>query len=176
MQTPFDSEQARKRVEEKVASIPPLLDSDIARVPDLEVAGLYAFSVMPRSIGKAGEVIYLVGPNEMLTAGTPADFDSLMSRLEIGKKADVLDMETFARLFLRLRVLRHGEILERPDGHALLRPGQLPARKFAPPLYEFDPGGARFRFWVFDTDLMEPVFWDVKVAPNGETTFTSDNP
>ena len=89
----FDSEQAQRRVEEKISSIPPLKDSDVARVPDLDVAGLYAFSVMPRSVGRAGEVIYLVGPNEILTAGSPADFNRLMSRLDVGTKADALDFE-----------------------------------------------------------------------------------
>lgn len=170
--TPFDLEQARKRVEDRVASIPPLGEADIAHASDLDVAGLYAFSVMPRATGKAGEVIYLVGRDEILTAGTPADFDQLMMCLGVGRTPDALDMTRFAHLFLRLRVLRRGVLLERANGHPLLRPEQLPAGQFTPPHYNFDADGARYRFWVFDTDRFAPVWWDVRIAPNGTTAFT----
>jgi hypothetical protein len=171
---PFGIDQARSRVEERVASIPPLADADITHAPDLDVAGMYAFSVMPRAVGKAGEVIYLVGPDELLTAGAAEVFDKLMERLGVGKTPNVLDVPTFAHLFLRIRVLRHGALLERPDGHPLMRSRQLPARQFAAPHYEFGPHGARYRFWVFDTDHFVPVSWDVRIAPNGATTFTTE--
>lgn len=171
--TAFNLEQARKQVEERIAAIPFLRDSDIAHASDLDVAGLYAFSVLPRTTGKAGEVIHLVGPDELLTGGTAADFDKLMLRLGVGKTPNVLDLPAFAHLFLRLRVLRHGVLLERPDGHPLVRPDQLPAKKFTPPNYDFDADGAHYRFWVFDTDRFVPVFWDVRIAPNGSTTFTT---
>jgi hypothetical protein len=170
--TPSDLERARKQVEARVASIPPLSESDIAHASDLDVAGLSAFSVMPRATGKAGEVIYLVGRDEILTAGTPADFDKLMTRIGVGQTPNALDVPAFAHLFLRLRVLRHGALLERADGHPLLRPGQIPAGQFTPPLYNFDATGAHYRFWVFDTDRFEPILWDVRIAPNGATTFT----
>lgn len=170
--TRFDLNQAAARVRERVANIPPLAESDIAHVPDLDVPGWYAFSVLPRSTGLAGEVIYLVGPDEMLTAGTAADFNRIMQQLEVGAKPNVLDIEKFAHLFLRLRVLRHGVLLEKPDGHPLLPAGSLPASKFTPPQYRFDPNGANFKFWVFDTDRLEPVFWNVHVAPDGTTTFS----
>lgn len=174
MQTPttFDLNQAEKRVRDRVAAIPPLSDSDIAHVSDLDVPGWYAFSVMPRSTGLAGEVIYLVGPTESLTAGTAADFNRIMQQLGVGARPNVLDMAKFAHLFLRLRVLRHGVLLEKPDGHPLLPAGKLPASKFTPPRYQFDQSGANYNFWVFDTDRLEPVFWNVHVAPDGTTTFS----
>lgn len=170
----FNLEQARKRVEERVASNELLGEVDIIHVPDLDTAGLYAFSVTPPAIGRAGEVIFLVGPDEMLTAGTGADFDSLMARLGVGTTPSVLDLPAFARRFLRLRVLRSGVVLERPDAHPLIKPGQLPARRFLPPTYDFGADGARYRFWVFDTDRFVPVFWDVRVAPSGTTTFATE--
>jgi hypothetical protein len=170
--TPFDLNQAEQRVRNRVATIPPLQDSDIAHVPDLDVGNLYAFSVMPRSIGKAGEVIYLVGPDEMLTAGTPADFHSIMRRLGVGTQSNALDIVTFVRLFLRLRVLRHGELLETAGGNPFLSPGRLPETEFSPPQYRFDRNGANYRFWVLDTDRLAPVFWDIQVAPDGTTTFS----
>jgi hypothetical protein len=170
----FSLEQARKRVEERVASNELLGEVDIIHVPDLDTAGLYAFSVTPRAIGRAGEVIFLVGPDEMLTAGTASDFDSLMARLGVGTTPNVLDLPAFARRFLRLRVLRNGVLLERPDAHPLIKPGQLPARRFLPPTYDFGADGARYRFWVFDTDRFVPVFWDVRVAPSGATTFATE--
>ena len=170
----FNLEQARKRVEERVASNEVLGEVDIAHVPDLDTAGLYAFSVMPRAIGRAGEVIFLVGPDEMLAAGTAADFDRLMARVGIGTTPNVMDLFAFARRFLRLRVLRNGVVLERPDAHPLIKPGQLPARRFLPPTYDFGADGARYRFWVFDTDRFVPVFWDVRVAPSGATTFATE--
>lgn len=171
---PFNLEQARKRVEERVASDEFLGEADIVHATDLDTAGLYAFSVTPRAIGRAGEVIFLVGADEMLTAGTAADFDRLMARLDAGKTPNVLDLPAFARRFLRLRVLRNGVVLEKPDAHPLIKPGQLPTRRFIPPTYDFDADGARYRFWVFDTDRFVPVFWDVRIAPSGATTFTTE--
>lgn len=171
---PFNLEQAQKRVEERVASNELLGEANIAHTPDLDTAGLFAFSVMPRAMGRAGEVIFLVGPDEMLTAGTAGDFDRLMARLGTGASPDVLDLPAFARRFLRLRVLRSGVVLERPDAHPLIKPGQLPAGRFLPPTYDFGADGARYRFWVFDTDRFVPVFWDVRVAPSGATTFKTE--
>ena len=171
---PFNLEQARKRVEERVASTELFGEVDLVHTPDLNTAGLYAFSVMPRATGRAGEVIFLVGPDEMLTAGTAADFDRLMASLGVGTVQNVLDLPAFARRFLRLRVLRNGVVLERADAHPLIKPGQLPARRFLPPTYDFGADGARYRFWVFDTDRFVPVFWDVRVAPSGATTFTTE--
>lgn len=173
-EVPFDLEQARKRIEERVASNEVLGEADVVHVPDLDTAGLYAFSVMPRATGRAGEVIFLVGPDEMLAAGTTADFDRLMARVGVGTTPNVLDLPEFARRFLRLRVLRNGVVLERADAHPLLQPGQLPARRFLPPTYDFGADGARYRFWVFDTDQFGPVFWDVRVAPSGATTFATE--
>jgi hypothetical protein len=173
---PIDPAQARTIIEKHIASIPVLADAEVTPVPDLDVAGLRAFSVLPRLTGEAGEVIYLVGPHEMLTSGNPGDFDSLMARLGGGTAAAPFDVQRFAFLFLRLRVLRRGAVLESADGHSLLEPGQLPACRFSPPQVDVDHAGARYRFWVFDTDRMEPVFWDVRVAPGGATTFTSTSP
>lgn len=173
-EVPFNLEQARKRVEERVASNQVLGEADVVHVPDLDTAGLYAFSVTPRAIGRAGEVIFLIGPDETLTAGTAADFDRLMARLNVGTTPNILDLPRFARRFLRLRVLRNGVMLERPDAHPLIKPGQLPARRFLPPTYDFGADGARYRFWVFDTDRFVPVFWDVRVAPSGATTFATE--
>jgi hypothetical protein len=171
---PFDLEQARKRVEERVTSNELLGEVNIVHASDLDTAGLYAFSVTPRAIGRAGEVIFLVGPDEMLTAGTAVDFDRLMARLGVGKTPNVLDVPSFAHRFLRLRVLRHGVVLERPDAHPLIKPRQLPARRFLAPTYGFDANGARYRFWVFDTDRFVPVFWEVRIAPSGATSFTTE--
>jgi hypothetical protein len=168
---PMDPAEARRIVEEHIASIPLLADAEVVAARDLDVAGLRAFSVLPRLTRRAGEVIYLVGPGEMLTSGTAGDFDRLMARLGGGTAA--LDVQRFAHLFLSLRVVRHGDVLERADGHLLLKPGQLPACRFSPPRVDVDDAGARYRFWVFDADWMEPVFWDVRVAPGGATTFTS---
>ncbi|MEW5958057.1 MAG: hypothetical protein AB1801_10060 [Chloroflexota bacterium] len=171
----FTPEQAEERLRQHIAQIPPLQDADVARVPDLDTAGLYAFSVMPQLTGRAGEVIYLLGPTELLTSGQPADFDKLMNRLGVGRKPGVLDVHTFARLFLRMRAIRYGVVLDRPDGHVLLAPEQLPPERFSPPHVDFDADGTCYRFWMFDTDRMEPVFWNVRVNQDGLTTFTSSN-
>jgi hypothetical protein len=167
----FSPEEALKKVDELLAGFAPMQDADIARVPQLDAAGLYAFSAMPRLTGKAGEVIYLVGPGEVLSGGTASDFDSLMARLGVGREPGVLDVHTFARYFMRLRVLRRGVVLDQPDGHVLLDPSQLPPEKFAPPRADFGDEGARYRFWMFDTDRLEPAYWDVRVASDGRTTF-----
>lgn len=171
--TEFTPEQAEERLRQHISQIPPLADAIIARVPDLDAAGLYAFSVMPRLTGRAGEVLYLIGSSDMLTSGQPTDFDKLMQRLGVGKKAGILDVHAFAHLFLRLRALRRGVVLDSPNGHVLLRPEQLPSARFSAPKADFDSLGSHYHFWMFDTDRMEPIFWDVRVAPNGITSFTS---
>jgi hypothetical protein len=166
----FSPETARERLQEHVEQIPPSRGSTIARVPDLDVAGLLAFSVMP-STGLAGEMIYLLGPDELLSTGLRSTFQLVMDRLGVGREPGVLDVHRFARLFLRLRAHRHGVVLDRPDGHVLLQPGQLPADEFSRPQATFGDDGARFRFWIFDTDRLEPAYYDVTVAPDGTTEF-----
>jgi hypothetical protein len=166
----FTPETALARVREHVESIPPSRGSIIARVPDLDVAGLLAFSAMPNT-GLAGEITYLVGPDELLSTGLRTTFDLIMHRLGVGREPDLLTVHRFARLFMRLRAHRRGVVLDAPDGHILLRPEQLPADRFTPPEATFDDHGAHFRFWIFDTDHMEPAFFDVTVGPDGTTTF-----
>lgn len=172
----FKPEEAEARLREHIAGIPPSKDAMVARVRDLDVAGLYAFSVIP-STGLAGEVYYLLGPTEMLTSGWPSDFDKIMKRLGVGQNPEVLDVHTFARFFLPLCALRRGVVLEHPNGHILLRlrPELLPSGQFSPPRVDFDANGTRYRFWTFDADRMESVFWDVQVAPDGTTSFTSNS-
>ncbi len=166
----FSPETALTRLREHVESIPPSEGSIIARVPDLDVVGLLAFSVMP-STGLAGEMAYLVGPDELLSTGLRTTFDLVMSRMGEGAPPGVLKVHRFARLFMRLRAHRRGVVLDVPDGHVLLKPGQLSPDDFAPPEATFDADGAHFRFWIFDTDHLEPVFFDVTVAPDGTTSF-----
>ncbi|MBN1316571.1 MAG: hypothetical protein JXA42_13930 [Anaerolineales bacterium] len=166
----FNVEIAKARLREHVDSIPPSQGATIARTPDMDVAGLLAFSVMP-STGLAGEVIYLVGPDEMLSSGVHSTFDTVMQRLGVGKTPDVLDVHRFAQLFLRLRANRHGVVLDSFDGHPLLKPDQLPKSKFSLPAASFDENGTRYRFWIFDTDHLEPYLIDALVAEDGTTTF-----
>jgi hypothetical protein len=95
-----------------------------------------------------------------------------MRATKVGANPDVLDVHTFAHLFIRLRLLRRGVVLDRPDGHVLLRPNQLPAERFVAPQASFDAQGAHYRFWMFDTDRMEPSYWEVRVATDGTTSYT----
>jgi hypothetical protein len=168
----FSPETALARLREHVDSIPPSRGSIIARVPDLDVVGLLAFSVMP-STGLAGEITYLVGPDEMLSTGLRDTFEVVMDRMGVGRAPDVLEVHRFAHLFMRLRAHRRGVVLDAPDGHILLRPDQLPPAEFSPPEATFDVRGAHFRFWIYDTDRMEPVFFEVTVAADGKTSFSA---
>lgn len=168
----FSPQQAEEKLRHHLKHSPAQSDITITYVRDLDIADLFAFSVMPAATGLAGENVYLVGPDEILKAGT--DFDIVMKRLGVGQSASTLDINTLANLFLRFRVLRRGVILEQLDGHALLRPGQLTEDKFHAPRAGLDAEGAHFQFWTFDTDWLEPVYWDVRVEPGGTTSFTSD--
>ncbi len=168
--TEFTPETALARVREHVESIPPSRGSIIARVPDLDVAGLLAFSAMPNT-GLAGEITYLVGPDELLSTGLRTTFDLVMNRLGVGRSPGLLTVHRFARLFMRLRAHRRGVVLDAPDGHILLRPEQLSPEEFSPPVSSFDDQGAHFRFWIYDTDHFEPAFFDVTVAPDGTTDY-----
>jgi hypothetical protein len=116
-------------------------------------------------------VIYLMGPDEMLSTGLRTTINEIMARLEVGTKPGVLDVHRFAYIFLRLRAHRRGVVLDAPDGHVLLQPGQLPDDQFTPPEATLDEKGAHFRFWIYETGLMEPLYFDVLVAPDGTTTF-----
>jgi hypothetical protein len=171
----FSANDAEGRLRRHLAAIPALEDATMARVPDLDAAGLFAFSVLTAT-GLAGEITYLVGPDELLTSGTRDDFAELMRRLEVGSSPDPPDPQAFAALFLRLLALRRGVVLDREDGHVLLAPGQLPADKFEPPTVERGEGGVRYRFWIFDTDRFEPVRLDVRVARDGTTDYTATSP
>lgn len=174
--TPFDEHTAEARLREHLAGLPMYPPHQVYRVADLDVADMFAFSVLPEATGMAGEVIYLVGPDEMLSTGRPTQtFDRLMAILGVGAAPDVMDIETFVPLFLHLRALRRGVLLREPDGHPLLRPGQLPAEAFSPPSYEYGEGGARYQFWIFDIDRRRPAFFDVRVEPDGATTVESES-
>jgi hypothetical protein len=54
-------------------------------------------------------------------------------------------------------------------GHILLWLKLLSPEEFSPPESSFDDEGAHFRFWIFDTDHMEPAYFDVTVAPDRTT-------
>ena len=167
----FTPAAAADRLRQHLAGVPDLDDATLARVPDLDIDGLYAFSILSQLTGRAGEALYLVDPTTILSSARGADFDRLMARLGAGRAATPLDAHAFARLFLRLRAQRRGVALDRPDGHVLLAPGQVPPERFIPPQAEPVPTGVRYRFWAFDADRLEPEFWDVVVAPDGATTF-----
>lgn len=170
----FDAAQAELRVRNHLASIPPLAGSMIARDTELDVAGAFAFSVLPRLSGLAGEIIYLVATDRMFTSGSAEDFDQLMARLGAGKSADALPLERLCRLFVRLRVVRQGIVLQRVDGHPLLKPGQIPSERFVAPRRDVGATGAHLQFWFFDTLRQEPVLYDVLIAPDGKTTFKEE--
>lgn len=167
----FDQEQARSYLQRHIDSISFLEGALVAHVPDLDILDYYGFSVLP-STGLAGEVLYLVGPNELLSSGRPDDFDQLMSQLGVGRDPSAIEIDRFARLFLRFRALRRGTVLKSIDDEILLRPGQLPESRFAPPQVDLGPDGARYSFWMFDTDRMQPFLWNVRVTPEGRTEFS----
>lgn len=171
-----DRAAARARLDAAVAPHAFLRDAWIAPVPELDVGGYLAFSVMPPSTGKAGELLYWVGAAEILSSGqAPRDFDRLMAALRVGDDAAVaadLGAPRLALLFLRFRALRRGVVLERADGHALLTPDALPADRFHPPQLSHDAAGTHLRFWYYDTDRFEPGRWQVDIAPGGTTRFS----
>ena len=123
------------------------------------------------STGMAGELLYLVNDDQILTSGQPDDFNTLMDYLNAGTNQHMLDVHTFANLFLRLRANRRGVILDTHDGHILLTKDMLSSRDFSPPQSSVDDLGVHYQFWVFDTDRLEPVFFDVTVQPDGMVTF-----
>jgi hypothetical protein len=166
-------QRAEQRLKAHIDAIALLKDSSIARLPELDIAGYYAFSVMPKTTGRAGEITYMVNDQEILTSGQPGHFDKIMKLVLEDENSSPLDVETFAKLFLRMKAIRSGVLLDKPDGHILLKPNQLPPEIFEPPSMRDTPEGINYRFWLFDTDRHLPVFWDVWVKRDGTTTFTS---
>jgi hypothetical protein len=171
--TPFDPHAARAKLDALVASSALLKDAWVGPVPELDAAGMFAFSAMPPSTGKAGELLFWIGPDETLsTAQAPRDFDRLMAKLGVGARPDAIEVHRLALLFVRFRAMRRGVILDKPDGHALIQPGMIPADQFAPPALTTDARGAHLAFWMFDTDRMQPARYTVDIAPDGKTSFT----
>lgn len=163
--------RARARVEESLAGDPFMKDALISRFTLLDVGPYLAFSVVPKSTGRAGEVVFLVSDDRVLSSKQPSDFDQLMADLGVGTRADAVDIEKFVDLFLRMRLLVRGVVLDSPDGHPLLRPGQIPEGRFELPSVEHTEAGTRYRFWMFGTDSYEPGHYEVLVAPDGTTTY-----
>jgi hypothetical protein len=169
----FDAQAARTKLDALIAKSTLLAGAYVGPVPELDAAGMFAFSAMPPSTGKAGEILFWIGPDEMLsTAQAPKDFDRLMAKLGVGAKPDAIEAHELALLFVRFRAMRRGVILDKPDGHPLLQAGVIPADAFAPPKLTTDARGAHLAFWMFDTDRMAPATYTVDVAPDGKTTFT----
>jgi hypothetical protein len=166
---------AEQRLKTHIDTIALLKDSIIARLPELDIAGYYAFSVMPKATGRAGEITYMVNDQEILTSGQPDHFDKIMKLVMEDEMSWPLDVKTFAKLFLRMKAIRSGVLLDKPDGHILLKPNQLPPEIFEPPSVRETPEGVNYRFWLFDTDRYLPIFWDIFVKEDGAaTTFTSE--
>jgi hypothetical protein len=170
---PTAEQRAKQRLRTHIDTISFLKASDIARLPDLDIAGYYAFSVMPVVTGRAGEITYLVNDQEILSSGQPSHFDKIMKWVLEDKVSSPIDVETFARLFLRMKAIRYGVLLYTPDGHILLEGNPIPLEIFEPPSMTGTSEGINCRFWVYDTDRFEPVFWEVWVKRDGSTTFTS---
>jgi len=172
-QTNFDPGSARTKLDQLLAQSEDWKGAAVGPVPELDAGGMFAFSAIPRSTGRAGEVVFWIGPDEMLSTAQPTkDFDRLMAKLGVGTRPDAMDAHRLAYLFARFRVLRSGVILDKPDGHVLLKPGAIPADKFVPPTLTTSARGAHLVFWMFDTDRMVPTFYQVDIAPDGRTSFT----
>jgi hypothetical protein len=169
--TGFDQKAARDKLDQMLATSSLMKDAYVGPVPELDAAGMYAFSAMPRSTGKAGEILYWIGPEEVLSTGQPdKDFDRLMAKLGVGAKPDAIEVHRLAYLFVRMRAMRRGVILDKPDGHVLLKPGAIPPDQFAPPAMSTDARGTHLAFWMFDTDFLAARRYQVDVAPDGTTT------
>jgi hypothetical protein len=168
-QVPFDAQAAQARLGRRLSEIPPLVDAQVTRLPEYDLPGLFAFSVLPSLTGLAGEVSYLVGPTEMLSSGRSSDFDRVMALQGVGSDHP-WELGRFCPFYMRFRAIRRGVVLDRPDGHVLLKPGQIDPATFEPPHRDIGTAGTRYRFWFFDTDRMKPSFCDVLVGPDGRTT------
>lgn len=166
-------QQAEQRLKHHIDSIALFRDASIARIPEIDIAGYFAFSMIPKATGRAGEVTYMVDEQEILSSGQPKHFDRIMKKVMEDEHNIPLDVTTFARLFLRMKAIRSGVLLDKPDGHILMKPNQLPLEMFEPPSMSETREGINYRFWLFDTDRYLPVFWDVWVKKDGMTTFSS---
>lgn len=143
-------------------------DANVVEVPDLDIVGYSAFSMTPKSTGRAGEVFYLVKDQEILSSGSNT-LDIVMKQLN--ESNQTLDVHEFAMFFLRFKVVRHGVVLDSHDGHVLMEPNHLPESDFSPPLLTEETDSLNYTFWIFDTDRYIPVFYDIQVGKNGQIEF-----
>ncbi|MEO8414749.1 MAG: hypothetical protein ABI472_13875 [Ginsengibacter sp.] len=166
----LSEEEALIRLKKYLADISFFNEASFTLLPELAILDYYVFSVMPKITGRMGEVTYLVNDEEILN-GQPDHFDKLMKKITENKL--ILSIEIFAKLFFRMEDLRYGVILEKPDGHALIKAQQLPFSIFTPPSRNKTADGVNYKFWFFDTDRLVPVFYDVLVNKQGEIKYTS---
>jgi hypothetical protein len=165
MQPTITVDEAQRRVTAHVASIPPLAGARIGRAVQLDCAGFYAFAVTAPAA--AGFQIFLVDDQALIGTGQPeATFAEVARRMAAA--GEIPDVHRFAQLFLNLRALRPGVVLDAPDTSPLVRPEDLPG--FAPPSAETTATGTRYRFWALDTRRGQPGFWDVELGRDGAVT------
>lgn len=167
MEEDFTEKEALQNLEDKINGMEWFSNASIGRIPEMDAGGLFTFSIMPERIGKAGEVIYMVGQDRILTSGNDDDFKWLINRLGAGKKENTISLAHFVELFLRMRAGRRGVLLYEIDGHVLLKHGQIPAGKFVKPSVTVKENTVNYSFWIFDTDRYIPVFYTVVVYADG---------
>ena len=143
-------------------------DANVVRASDLDIAGYTAFSMTPKSTGRAGEVYFLVKDQEILSSGSNT-LDIVMKQLIASNQT--LDVYEFAAFFLRFKVVRYGVVLDTHDGHVLMEPNHLPESDFSPPSFNEGADGLNYSFWIFDTDGYIPVYYDIHVRTDGQVEY-----
>src|SRR5688572_26247501 len=81
------------------------------RYTDIDVNGFYGFSLFPKDLGKAGEILFLAGDNVVIRGGSSDDFKFLMARLILSETN--LTIDKFALLYSRLFLFRRSVLLNK---------------------------------------------------------------
>lgn len=147
-----------------------LRNASIVRQPELDLIEYVAFAVLPELTGQAGMISYLIKDKEILSSGQPNHLDRIMSQLMKANKT--LDIEHFANLFFKMKVLHNGVVLYKKNGNALLEANNLEIKNFIEPSVKKQYNGLNYRFLFFDTSNFTVSFWDIQVQNNGKTRYS----
>ena len=160
-------QEARDHLQQYLLDKPLLKDAYVTRLANLDAGDYFGFYLMPKTTGRAGEVFFLTDGKEVLSSGKPDSFNRIIKHLF--NKGIVPGITKLATLFLRLKALRNGEILDNTNTDLVTfqRTGTaLPA----PPSFYQKSEAFVYEFWLFDTDHRLPVFFSIAISKTREVS------
>lgn len=136
------------------------------RYPDIDVPGFTGFSLFPENVGKAGEIIFLVGNEKVLISGSKEDFSFLMQ--DLLTTGSEISLEKFALLYIRFYKLQHGILLHPETITDFNDKKEFFSNQYTEQEFRYDKTELFFNFWILNTDAFMPVHVSGIILSSGE--------